>query len=105
MTLGINISGGLQIVNPLDSLLLEVCVPLVLNHCRAILGIDAQFEGIIDGHYEVGPNGKTYTLKLKLKVRIGDAYVIKIVVVKFFWPFIGIPTNLLSFEYVEEINI
>uniref|UniRef100_A0A0A0KFK8 Uncharacterized protein n=1 Tax=Cucumis sativus TaxID=3659 RepID=A0A0A0KFK8_CUCSA len=106
MTLGIGISGGLQIV-PLDlsdNTLCDLLVQHVMKHCQSVLQIDATFEGLIDGKIEIGLNGKTYTLKLKIKVRIGDAYVVKIVLVKLFFPFVGFP-SVVSFEYLEEINI
>ncbi|KGN48337.1 hypothetical protein Csa_004454 [Cucumis sativus] len=91
-------------VDPSDRSLIEQCVPLVINHCQSIHQIDVKFEGILHGQCEVGPNGKTYTLRLKLKDKVGDRYVLKIGVIKFFCPLFG-PPSLLSFECSKEINV
>ena len=100
------IGGSLQIV-PMDlsdNKLCDLLVQHVMKHCQSVLQIDATSEGFIDGSIEIGMNGKTYSFKLKLKVKVGDAYVIKSVLVKLFFPFMGFP-SIVSFEYLEEINI
>ncbi|XP_031744690.1 actin-related protein 2-like [Cucumis sativus] len=65
-----------------------------------VLKIEVDIEAVLDVVHEVNSNGKTFTLKLKLKVKLLDSVDTKIAVVKIFWPPIGLPT-ILSFLCVE----
>ena len=105
MTLGIGIGGGIQIGAPsVDKSVTDVLLPLVINHCLTVLQIEAELDGIISCDVEGGLAGKTYILQLRLKCRVGNIFVIKIVLVKIFWALNAIPL-VVSFEYLEEINI
>ncbi|WP_248423369.1 hypothetical protein [Escherichia coli] len=87
----------------LDKFVLDLAVKIVADYCNKNR-IEASLVAVVDGFVETGPNGKTYTLTLKLKVKVGDVYVLKIFRVVVFVPYIGIP-YAVSFEYVEDVSI
>ncbi|CAK9320232.1 unnamed protein product [Citrullus colocynthis] len=103
MTLTGGSISGIVSVDVLDKFVLDIAVKVVADYCNKN-GIEASLVAVVDGFVETGPNGKTYTLTLKLKVKVGDVYVFKLFKAVVFAPYIGIPTPV-SFQYVEDVSI
>ncbi|CAK9320233.1 unnamed protein product [Citrullus colocynthis] len=100
-----SVTGSLQIlpVN-LGEKIIHDLASIAVSHYAKLQGVEVSLEGVIDATVQDGPNGKTYRLKLKLKVKVGTAYICKIVLFQFHVPYFCLPTEA-SVEYLEDVGI
>ncbi|WP_248423367.1 hypothetical protein [Escherichia coli] len=99
-----SVTGSLQIPVNLGEKIIHDLANIAVSHYAKVQGVEVSLVGVIDATVQDGPNGKIYSLKLKLKIVAGTAHLYKIFLFELLVPSLGIP-YVVSIKYLEDVGI